>query len=69
MPQLIILGVFGLLFSLCLWAYLKEKKRGRGSVKGKDAVAFLVRVIVYGGGTLFLLFVIYIVMYYWNGGH
>jgi hypothetical protein len=69
MPQLIILGVFGLLFALCLWAYLKERKGGRGSVKGKDAAAFLVRVIVYGGGTLFLLFVIYIVMYYRGGGH
>jgi hypothetical protein len=69
MPQIIILGVFGLLFLLCLWAYLKERKEGRGSVKGKDAVFFLVRVVVYGGGILFLIFVIFVVMYYAGGGH
>lgn len=69
MPQIIILGVFGLLFSLCLWAYLKEKKGGRGSVKGMDVTHFLVRVVVYGGGILFLLVAIYIVLYYAGGGH
>jgi hypothetical protein len=69
MPQIIVLGVFGLLFVLCFWAYLKEKKEGRGSVKGKDAAAFLVRVVVYGGGILFLLLVIWILLYYAGGGH
>jgi hypothetical protein len=69
MSPIIILGVFGLLFLLCLWAYLKEKKHGRGSVKGRDAAAFLVRVIVYGGGVLLLLTAIWIVLYYAGGGH
>lgn len=69
MPQIIILVVFGLLFLLCLWAYLKERKGGRGSVKGKDAAFFLVRVVVYGGGILFLLLAIWIILYYAGGGH
>jgi hypothetical protein len=68
MPQ-IILVVFGLLFLLCLWAYLKEKKYGRGSIKGKDAAVFLVQVVVYGGGILFLLLAIWIILYYAGGGH
>ena len=69
MPQIIILGVFGLLFLVCLWAYLQEKRDGEGSVKGKDVTVFIVRLVVYGGGTLFLLLGIYIVLYYAGGGH
>jgi hypothetical protein len=69
MPQILIFGAFGLLFVLCLWAYLKERKHGKGSVRGRDAAVFLVRVIVYGGGIFFLLLVIWILIYYAGGGH